>query len=218
MQGLITPFTLSVAAQTIDGAEVKLQRQVQAVAIPVFQFGIFSQTDCAFFNGPQFDFGGRVHTNGNLWLAANPGPVWLDDKVTVVGQVIRTNLENGLPIGAGGNYPGNVNIALIPESPETTPADWSALQFNEGSVSGNSVYGAVSTALNNPVWNGTVEPRYQGELVNGVSPLNLTSTALVGITQPITLIRRPTDGELAANPAEFTQQYFDQASLRILSR
>ncbi|HXN72091.1 MAG TPA: pilus assembly PilX N-terminal domain-containing protein, partial [Candidatus Acidoferrales bacterium] len=40
MQGLITPFTLEVAAQSISsGAEVKLQRQVQVVAIPVFQFG-----------------------------------------------------------------------------------------------------------------------------------------------------------------------------------
>ena len=41
MWGLVTPFTMTVAAQTVDGAEVKLQRQVQAVAIPVFQFGIF---------------------------------------------------------------------------------------------------------------------------------------------------------------------------------
>ncbi len=98
MNGLITPFTLSVAAQTNMGAQVKLQRNVQLVAIPVFQFGIFSNTDLAFFNGPPFDFGGRIHTNGNLWLAANAGPLYIRDNVTVVGQVIRTNLENGFPI------------------------------------------------------------------------------------------------------------------------
>ena len=41
MQGLITSFQLSVAAQTVNsGAEVKLQRYMQVVAIPVFQFGI----------------------------------------------------------------------------------------------------------------------------------------------------------------------------------
>lgn len=220
MQGLITPFTLSVAAQTLDGAEVKLQRQIQAVAIPVFQFGIFSQTDLSFFNGPPFDFGGRVHTNGNLWLAANAGPLWLDDKVTVVGQVIRTNLENGYPAGstlaaAGGAYTGTVNIALVPGAPEGTAADWRALALTEGSTTGSSVYGAVSAGLNNPDWNGTVEPAYGGELTNGVTPLNLTATALGGITTPISLIRRPTVGEAASNPSEFSEQYFDQASLRI---
>ncbi|MFZ0785293.1 MAG: pilus assembly PilX N-terminal domain-containing protein, partial [Candidatus Acidiferrales bacterium] len=77
MNGLITPYTLTVAAQTGTGSEVKLQRQVQLVSIPVFQFGIFSQTDLSFFAGPVFDFGGRVHTNGNLWLAANTGPLYL---------------------------------------------------------------------------------------------------------------------------------------------
>ena len=47
---------------------MKLQRQVELVAIPVFQFGVFSNTDLSFFNGPPFDFGGRVHTNGNSGL------------------------------------------------------------------------------------------------------------------------------------------------------
>ena len=74
MNGLITPYTLTVAAQADNGSEVKLQRTVQLVAIPVFQFGIFSQTDLAFFAGPPFDFGGRVHTNGNLWLQRIPAP------------------------------------------------------------------------------------------------------------------------------------------------
>jgi hypothetical protein len=222
MQGLITPFTLSVAAQTTDGAEVKLQRQIQAVAIPVFQFGVFSQSDLSFFAGPPFNFGGRVHTNGNLWLAANLGPLWLSDKVTVVGQVIRTNLENGYPAGstlfaAGGAYTGTINIGLVPNSVEAVPADWRALALTEGSTTGSSVYGAVNLLpLNVPDWTGTVEPAYQGQLTNGVTALNLTSTALGGITQPISLIRRPIVGEAGSNPAEFSEQYYDQASLRIL--
>ena len=54
MQGLITPFTMTVAAQnTTTGSEVKLTRQVQVVAIPVFQFGIYSDSDLSFFNGPR---------------------------------------------------------------------------------------------------------------------------------------------------------------------
>ena len=82
MQGLITPFTMTVAAQnTATGAEVKLTRQVQAVAIPVFQFGIYSDSDLSFFNGPSFGFGGRTHTNGNLWLAPNQGPLFLGERL-----------------------------------------------------------------------------------------------------------------------------------------
>jgi len=232
MSGSITPFTLTVSAMTLTGSEVKLQRQIQLVAIPVFQFGIFSQTDLAFFNGPPFDFGGRVHTNGNLWLAADAGPLYVSDKITVAGQVVRSNLENGWPggggtIAAGGAYGGTVDISLlplpIPPNPARPPyvaAQWRALGQNEGSVTGTSVYGAVSTTLNNPTWTGTVVPAYNGMLKNGVPQLNLTSTALGGITSPIALIQRPVPGELAANPSQFNQRYFGgsggQLSLRIL--
>src|SRR5271169_2098863 len=225
MQGLITPFTMTVAAQnSATGAEVKLTRQVQVVAIPVFQFGIYSDSDLSFFNGPSFGFGGRTHTNGNLWLAPNQGPLFLGDKVTVVGQVVRTNLENGYAIGAaGGTYGGNVSIALAPDpsmanEPGGAPytnASWRELAFTEGIVTGNSVYGAVSTSLNNPTWTGTVVPAYNGQLQNHVLPLSLTSTALGGIT-PISLIRRPVPGELGALPATFAQRLFSQATLRIL--
>ena len=137
MQALITSFTLQVASQSTNGAEVKLQRQIQLVAIPVFQFGIFSNTDLSYFNGPPFDFGGRVHTNGNLWLSANAGPLYLADRVTAVGQVIRTNLENGFAINAGGDYSGVVSIALtptppaLPAGPTYTNAQWRALALTE---------------------------------------------------------------------------------------
>ena len=34
----------------------------------MFQFGIFSENDLSFFAGPNFAFGGRVHTNQHLFL------------------------------------------------------------------------------------------------------------------------------------------------------
>lgn len=225
MQGLITPFTLTVAAQNaVTGAEVKLTRQVQAVSIPVFQFGIYSDSDLSFFNGPSFGFGGRTHTNGNLWLAPNDGPLFMGDKVTVVGEVIRTNLENGFAGTSGGTYGGNVSIALSPDptmanEPGAAPytnSSWRELAFTEGSVTGTSVYGNISTTLNNPTWTGTVVPAYKGQLQNGVPVLSLTSTALGGITTPISLVRRPVPGELLSAPATFSQILFSQATLRIL--
>jgi hypothetical protein len=228
MQGLITPFTLSVAAQnTASGSEVKLQRQIQLVAIPVFQFGIYSDSDLSFFNGPTFGFGGRTHTNGNLWLSPNAGPLYLGDKVTAVGEVIRTNLENGYTVN-GSNYTGNVTIAVTPDPNLTnepagspyTNATWLELGLTQGStLSGTySVYGAPSTTLN-PNWYNiqpTIPSLYNGQLQNHVPTLSLTSTALGGITTPISLIRRAIPGEAGSNPAEFNEQYFSEATLRIM--
>ena len=106
-------------------------------------------------------------------------------------------------------------MANEPGGAPYTNASWRGLGINEGSVTGNSVYGAVSTTLNNPTWSGTVIPAYNGQLQNHVPVLSLTSTALGGIT-PISLIRRPVPGELAALPATFAQRLFSQATLRIL--
>ena len=44
-KGLITPYTLTVTARsTGGGSEVRLRREVQTVAVPVFQFGVFGET------------------------------------------------------------------------------------------------------------------------------------------------------------------------------
>jgi hypothetical protein len=231
MQGLITAFTMQVAAQTTDGAEVKLQRQIELVSIPVFQFGVFSNTDLSFFNGPPFDFGGRVHTNGNLWLAANQGPVYFRQNITVSGQVIRSNLENGLATVAGGAYGGDVVIGQEPNPPPAAPAEpaspyqiagqWWTLALGDGSMSGPNVYGALSGVANNPQWSSVVVPRFNGMLAIGAPQLNLISTALGGLQTPVALIRRPAVGELASDPTQFAQRYFTNvqpitASLRIL--
>jgi hypothetical protein len=228
MQGQITPFTLRVAAQTADGSEVKLQRQIELVAIPVFQFGVFSNTDLSFFNGPPFDFGGRVHTNGNLWLAANNGPVYFRDKITVAGQVIRSNLENGQATVNGGQYGGSVVIAetptpppaALPASPYQVAGAWWTLGLTEGSMNGPNSYNNLS---GNPYsnWNPVVVPRFQQMITTGDPQLNLISTALGGLQTPVALIRRPGVGEAATNPSQFSQRYFTNvapmtASLRIL--
>src|SRR6202521_104178 len=86
---LLTPYTIDVTAKTITGGEVHLQRQMETVAIPVFQFGMFSSTDLSFFAGSDFNFGGRVATNGNLFLAEGGGTLTMTNQVTAVGEVIR---------------------------------------------------------------------------------------------------------------------------------
>ena len=73
-KGLITPYTLTVTAKSTTGnSEVRLRRELQTVAVPVFQFGIFGDKTLGFHAGPSFDFGGRVHTNESLFLAQGGG-------------------------------------------------------------------------------------------------------------------------------------------------
>src|SRR6267143_1543097 len=103
---LSTKYNMAVTARTPYGSEVKLQRKVQTVAIPLFQFGIFSQGDLDFFAEPPFTFGGRVHTNGNIWLAEfSPSTLTISSKVTAAGEIITSNLENGVSTSSGINGP-----------------------------------------------------------------------------------------------------------------
>ena len=95
----IIPLTLKVAATRPGGASVNMTRGVEVALIPVFQFGVFSDSDLSYFAGPPFAFQGRVHTNGNLFLAANSGPLVIDAKVTAVGEIIRDRLANNYNSG-----------------------------------------------------------------------------------------------------------------------
>jgi hypothetical protein len=205
MVGQLTPFTLTVTARTTTGgSEVKLQRYVQTVGIPVFQFGMFSQTDLSYFAGPPFNFGGRVHTNGNLFLAEGDGnTLTLGDKVTAVGEIIRTNLSNGWSTANG--YNGVVNVA-------TAPGTFRALATTEGSL-----VGTLGSAQN-PNWPTVSLSDYNGYIRNsrtGAKPLNL-SIALNSGANPIDLVRRPVQGEDVAAPSVLAQRYYSEASVRIL--
>ncbi|MBI3669734.1 MAG: hypothetical protein HY237_08150 [Acidobacteria bacterium] len=205
---LITPYTLTVTAHTISGAETKLRRTSQTVGIPAFQFGIFSQTDLSFFAGPNFNFGGRVHTNGNLFLAeGSASTLTMQDRVTAVGEAIRTNLSNGWLTSS--NYTGTVNITTAPGTPAVR-----ALASNEGSL-----VGTLGSALNEPKWTNLSIGSYNGNLRNGCTgakPLNLAIVTLGSGTSPIDLIRRPQQFEDTTSPGVLGERYFAQASLRIL--
>ena len=171
--GLTTPYTLSAIAHTTNGSEVKLVRQVQTVGIPVFQFGYFSDSDLDFFAGPNFNFGGRAHTNGNLWLAeGNGNTLTMSNKVTAVGEVITSNLENGWP--SSSNYGGTVNITTNPGS--SSYADLNS-QTPSQSATGTSnwvnsvgVFNSSFTSMAGSVYNNNIAV---GPENTGVTALNM---------------------------------------------
>jgi hypothetical protein len=210
MVGLITPYTLTVTARTSSGAEVMLRRTTQTVGIPAFQFGVFCAKDCGFHAGPDFNFGGRVHTNGNLWLAEGSGStLTLPDKVTAYGEVVRQCLMNGQGLTVGG-WTGTVNITTA-----TGGSPVRSLAPAEGSVTGCS-----PTSGANSNWSTVSLTDYNSFLINhstGVNKkLQLPIEILTnGQSFPIDIVRRPTQGE-AGNPALLGERYFAQASMKIL--
>jgi hypothetical protein len=212
MTALETTYTLTVAARTLTGGDAKLVRTTQTVGIPLFQFGIFSQTDLSFFPGPNFNFGGRVASNGNIFLASG-GPagalptdtakvqLWLANPVTAVGDIIRDCLSNTHPESAGGTHPGSVEVT----KGGTT---FQALGFGQGSQV------ACLGSGTNPAWP-TISASFNGNLRSGVKPLNLT-LSLLGSLSPIDIIRRPVQNENVTNSGVLGERYFSEASLKIL--
>lgn len=199
--GLVTTYVLSVTASTGNVGEVRLQRKTETVAIPLFQFGQFSETDIAFHPGTDFDFGGRIHTNGNLFLAAGDA-LTISDKVTAVGEVVRTHLPNGQPVSGG--WTGTVR-------PITAPGSYRNLATTEGSL-----VTTLGSARNEPLWTNLSLGTYHGNIRNGRTGARRLDLPVVAVGyQPIDLIRRPVAGETVDSPV-FDQRFFSLASLRIL--
>ncbi|MEZ5318776.1 MAG: hypothetical protein R2752_15360 [Vicinamibacterales bacterium] len=202
--GLATPYQILVTARLPDGSEASLTRTLQTVAIPVFQFGLFSENDLSFFAGPNFNFGGRVHSNDTIYISSGSGStLTMSDRVTAVGEIIRTNLSNGWDTSS--NYTGPVRII-------TAPGSYRNLGMSEGSL-----VGAPGSAFNEPTWTNLSTGTYNSNLMNGrtgARRLELPITAF-GAT-PIDLVRRPVPGEDTANPQVLQQRFFSMASVRIL--
>jgi hypothetical protein len=214
-KGLVTHYNITVTARSSGGSEVRMRRELQTVAVPVFQFGIFSEGPLAFHSGSDFNFGGRVHTNGDLYIAGGngspAGQLWLGDKVTAVGEVVRRYLDNG--VLSTSLYPGPVNMAKGTGVYRVLSATANSNK-GEGSVTGDS---GPSQVLNEPTWTNLSIGTYNGYIRNGRTGAKRLDLPLVTSgAEPIDLIRRPPVNEHTAKPLVYGQRYYSQASLRVL--
>jgi hypothetical protein len=214
-KGIITRYPITVTALSSGGAEVRLRRELQTVAVPVYQFGVFSETDLTMYAGEVFNFGGRVQTNGNLFLAELRGQsLNLLDRVTAFKEVVRQELANGLTVGAT-FFDGTVNMI------DTTAGHLRALAVTEGSVIGGPTSALTTAANSSPTstsWTTISTGTYKSLIRNSLTGAKYLSLPLVsqGAT-PIDLIRRPIIvTEDTTNSLVYGQRYFAMASLRIL--
>jgi hypothetical protein len=220
-QGLIAlkkVYGLDAIAKTVNGGEAHLMRKVESVAIPVFQFGTFSDVDLSLFAGATFSFGGRIHTNGNLFLAAQDNATTtMTDKVTAVGDMIRARLQNGLAIANG--FTGTIKAATAPNTYRAVlPAEGSLIDGVGSAPNGN--WSNISlTTYNGYIRNGGCPPPLGVPCPvpprgTGAKRLELALVA-VGGSNP-DLVRRPPQAEDVNNAVLFGERMYSKVSVRIL--
>jgi Tfp pilus assembly protein PilX len=210
----------SVAAAT--GSSVNLTRTVEVALLPAFEFGVFCDGDCDYFAGPNFNFGGRVHANGNLFLASGSA-LTFTDKVAAVGQVITSQLENGWPTST--NYTGNVYVPsaanACPPGPAAGPAT-NCAALPAGSWSGGfppppapATCTADCAGLANPAWKGISTTTFNDFIITGLTGASKLSLPFVRASNvgAIEIIRKPTPGDTALVSSS---RLYNQAAIRIL--
>ena len=222
LSALITPLTMNVNALRPSGAAANITRKIEVAQIPVFQFGIFSESSLSFNNGANFGFGGRIHTNGHLFLLPQSGGTsMLGAKTTVFGEIIRDQLQNGAP--AGGSFTGTPYQAnatsgcdaaiAVPRAPLGTETNCVNLTTASASWSG----GIPPAGSANSSWISTSTVSFNGFIGNnrstGVQQLTLPFTKGGGLPQDI--IRRPYVGE-SANAATGQSRMYNKANIRVI--
>jgi hypothetical protein len=238
-QGMVAsliPFTLGETATRLasagevtnnaaiapTGASVNLTRTVEVALLPAFEFGVFCDGDCDYFAGPNFSFGGRVHTNGNLFLASGAN-LTFTDKIAAVGQVITDQLENGWP--TSNQYTGNVWVPDAslgcPASPTPGPGSSGfCLQLSSGSWAGGfpplppipcPACGGAATST----WTGTSENTFANFIENGLTGATKLSLPFVQSSNvgPVEIIRKPTPND---SSLLLTSRLYTKAQIRIL--
>ena len=157
--------------------------------------------------------GGRVHTNGNLWLAQGPGAtLTMLGRVTAFKDIMRQTLSNGNSIDNGPTWTGTVSLATNANAPVGNRN----LLRTEGSV-GNASWQTLSL--------GASPANYNGYLRNGPGAVTQPGTGAKKLSLPlispgvggtnVDIVRRPPVGEDTTSNL-YNERLFTKASIRIL--
>ena len=205
----VIPINMQVSAAMTGGQEVTMARTAQVALIPVFQFGVFCESDCGFFDSPTLDFIGRVHTNNDLYLGVSNGyNLTFHNKLEAYGNVVTEVLPNGLPsTGSNWDDTGNVYIPTANNGCSTTSTNCVLKAANSnpaGSPYGDgSLHGAggnpPQSTYNTTVWNTFSKTTVNQMLINGnygsssqpgTGAKKLSMPFVGGTTFPYEIIRR----------------------------
>ncbi|HEV8487620.1 MAG TPA: pilus assembly PilX N-terminal domain-containing protein [Blastocatellia bacterium] len=194
-----TPWQLQTVATYANGAQVQLTRTFYNHQIPIFQFGIFYNDDMEIHPGPLFDFGGRVHSNGHLFMMSG-NTLRFRSRVTAAGEIVRdTSRMGGRANPATGGWQWGTPGATTWTGGQVWVANSSGV-FQEV-VRGSVVQAAGTQATDpdmpnwavNPTWAADQLP-FSGNLLSKVQQLRLPLQ--IGTNDdPIEMVKRSTAGE-----------------------
>src|SRR5207302_8127749 len=171
LMATVQPLELTVTAVRPGGEQVRLRSDVQVALIPIFQFGAFTQGDMSYFPGSDFQFTGRLQSNGNLFVVAGTNLVF-HNQIRASGDIIRDQLPNGV-LAANGRT-GQVLVPQAPSGCDGAPPPGSApacrgLQLSpaEQSANGGPLQNNGGTGVANSQWQAVSQQTYNSMILSG---------------------------------------------------
>lgn len=148
----------TTATDSNSGVQVAMMREFYNNRVPIFQFGIFYDDDVELFNPPPFKFGGRVHSNRNLFITPNGNGIWFNSRITAVGEFVTNTRRNWDTVDSGNTlYIKNASGSYVTVT-----------------KSMGSVVSTTAGASNNVFTNGTLLPNIQNDSTMPPSAANST--------------------------------------------
>lgn len=160
---------ISTAKDKSTGVKVTLRRRFFNNRIPIFQFGTFYDGDMNFYNPAPFNFGGRVHSNANIFIQSAQG-LYFASKVTAVGQILTDVSPSGVAVGT--TYSSNYIKDGAGTYKQLTNLEGSALATPANGANLLAGYPLRPTAYRNANWE-TVKARFNNNLLSDQKKLNL---------------------------------------------
>lgn len=221
LQGFARRYRQVARAINPGGVDVQITRDFDNILLPLFQFGIFSDSDFELYIPPNWAFGGWAHSNGNFYLtntgtagsikfsqydsAGLPTPA----RITAGKHMILGNEKTGRA--------GASSMQIYTSAGYTTISQGDVLNganINCPSPSGNGI-GATAT---DPTGSGctTFTGTSGGEIKLGVKALKLPIQSILG-ANPIELIKRglATDYAPTISSPLISARYFFKPGIRI---
>ena len=110
IQTLVTGYEILATGRSQRGT-AQVHRIINARATPIFQFAVFYTDDLEIFPGPSMTLGGRVHSNGDLYIGCGNTLTVNTNYLRAVGGMYRERKDNP------GVSAGTVNVRKWVENP-----------------------------------------------------------------------------------------------------
>ena len=185
LYGLVKSF--EITSEAVGNPErVKIIQGMDDALVPLFQFAVFYQNDLEIYPGPVMTLGGRVHSNGNMYLGSE-NTLNVNSYCTAAG-----NFYGGRKPGSGQS--GNDSHVYIKDN----YGNYQDVKNPDGTYLDSNDPNWVANSLSR--WGGMVEDQSMG-----MTELNLP---VVTAGDPINMIQRTGSGN--------TDSYELKAGLKIV--